>query len=54
MKAPTSKGINATASKMNANQLNTSYGGLSATTATTASNSYDHRTFIKILHGGLI
>lgn len=51
MKAPVSnKTGNASTSKMNANS--NQQAGLSATTVTT-SNTYDHKTFIKILYGGI-
>ena len=42
-----------TAGKMNSNQMiNNSFGGMSATTGTSTSNTFDHRTFIKIVYGG--
>lgn len=41
-----------TAGKMNSNQMiNNSFGGMSATTGTSTSNTFDHRTFIKIVYG---
>lgn len=51
MKAPVStKTGNASTTKMNANSNQQI--GMSATTATTSTSNYDHKTFIKILYGG--
>lgn len=60
MKVPSNntKTNNATSnanSKMNNNlqMANNSFSGFSATSVNTSVNNYDHKTFIKIIYGGM-
>jgi len=50
---PSTTTASVAAGRMNSNQIiNNSFGGMSATTGTTTSNTFDHRTFIRIVYGG--